>query len=370
MARGYRGVPSARESPRGAPTLARWPAARRWTSEIEALFGRPADEGVSLALVVQQHGEIVAERYGTQPANLFEAEPAPVTAATPLISWSMAKSITHAAVGSSSTTASSTCSTRRPSPEWQGTDKEAITVLDLLEMRSGLALRRGLRRRRASDVHRHAVRRRGQGPRRLRRRQAARPPAGHVSGATRRARRTSSAGSSATSSPAAPDATPADREAAMRAFLDQRLFGPPGMTDAEPRFDEAGNWVGSSYVHAPARQFARFGELYLHDGCVGRRAGAADGHGRPRPHGRRPRPRDRLRLRPPLVDVARPARARSPPTATRASTSSCSRSTTPWSCTSARPTPPSATALVARACVSLMLSNDVRDARSAVALAR
>ena len=56
---------------------------------------------------------------------------------------------------------------------------------------------------------------------------------------------------------------------ATRAFLNQRLFGPAGMVDAEPRFNHAGNWVGSSYVHAPARQFARFGELYLRDGYVG-----------------------------------------------------------------------------------------------------
>jgi CubicO group peptidase (beta-lactamase class C family) len=41
------------------------------------------------------------------------------------------------------------------------------------------------------------------------------------------------------------------------------------MTDADPRFDAAGTWIASSYVHAPARQFARFGELYLRDGCVG-----------------------------------------------------------------------------------------------------
>ena len=41
------------------------------------------------------------------------------------------------------------------------------------------------------------------------------------------------------------------------------------MPDADPRFDEAGTFVGSSYVHAPARQFARFGELYLRDGIVG-----------------------------------------------------------------------------------------------------
>jgi CubicO group peptidase (beta-lactamase class C family) len=65
------------------------------------------------------------------------------------------------------------------------------------------------------------------------------------------------------------DADAAEREAVTREFLDQRLFGPLGMTDAETRFDEAGNWVASSYVHAPARQFARFGELYLRDGMVG-----------------------------------------------------------------------------------------------------
>ena len=76
----------------------------------------------------------------------------------------------------------------------------------------------------------------------------------------------------------------------MRAFLDQRLFGPAGMPDADPRFDEAGTWAGSSYVYAPARQFARFGELYLRDGVRRRRAPAARGLGRPRQDGGRPRP--------------------------------------------------------------------------------
>ena len=55
----------------------------------------------------------------------------------------------------------------------------------------------------------------------------------------------------------------------MREFLDERLFGPAGMTSANPRFDAAGTWIGSSYVHANARDFARFGELYLRDGMVG-----------------------------------------------------------------------------------------------------
>jgi CubicO group peptidase (beta-lactamase class C family) len=52
----------------------------------------------------------------------------------------------------------------------------------------------------------------------------------------------------------------------MEQFLAERLFGPAGITSAVPKFDEAGTWVGSSYVYATARDFARFGELYRNDG--------------------------------------------------------------------------------------------------------
>ena len=38
------------------------------------------------------------------------------------------------------------------------------------------------------------------------------------------------------------------------------------MQSADPEFDEAGTWVASSYVRATARDFARFGLLYLRDG--------------------------------------------------------------------------------------------------------
>ena len=61
---------------------------------------------------------------------------------------------------------------------------------------------------------------------------------------------------------------PAKREAAMRAFLTTRLFGPAGMASAEPKFDGAGDFVGSSYVYASARDFMQFGELYHHDGVA------------------------------------------------------------------------------------------------------
>ena len=49
-------------------------------------------------------------------------------------------------------------------------------------------------------------------------------------------------------------------------FLHGRLFGPLGMTSADPEFDEAGTWVASSSMYATARDYARFGLLYLRDG--------------------------------------------------------------------------------------------------------
>jgi CubicO group peptidase (beta-lactamase class C family) len=235
--------------------------------EIDALFARPVDEGVSLAIVVQRHGEVVAERYGVRPANLFEPESLPVTPDTPMISWSTAKSMTHAAVGILVGDGRIDPADPAAVPEWRGTEKEAITLLDLLEMLSGLAFVEDYVDGEASDVIDMLF---GSGARDHAAYAAAKPllhPPGtfwsYSSGSTNIVCRILG------DVVAAPDAAPPEREAATRAFLDQRLFGPAGMPDADPRFDEAGNWVGSSYVHMPARQFARFGELYLRDGVVG-----------------------------------------------------------------------------------------------------
>jgi CubicO group peptidase (beta-lactamase class C family) len=52
----------------------------------------------------------------------------------------------------------------------------------------------------------------------------------------------------------------------MEAFLHEAIFDPLGMKSAKPRFDRAGTFIGSSYVFATARDFARFGLLYLRDG--------------------------------------------------------------------------------------------------------
>ena len=49
-------------------------------------------------------------------------------------------------------------------------------------------------------------------------------------------------------------------------YLQRELFDPLGMRTAKPRFDAAGTFIGSSFVFATARDFARFGLLYLRDG--------------------------------------------------------------------------------------------------------
>jgi CubicO group peptidase (beta-lactamase class C family) len=54
--------------------------------------------------------------------------------------------------------------------------------------------------------------------------------------------------------------------AAYERYMRERLFDPTGMTSAEPRFDAAGSWIGSSFCFAIARDFAKFGMLYLRDG--------------------------------------------------------------------------------------------------------
>lgn len=50
------------------------------------------------------------------------------------------------------------------------------------------------------------------------------------------------------------------------AYLQERLFEPLGITSIELQRDQAGRWVGGFGANATTRDFARFGLLYLNDG--------------------------------------------------------------------------------------------------------
>jgi CubicO group peptidase (beta-lactamase class C family) len=55
----------------------------------------------------------------------------------------------------------------------------------------------------------------------------------------------------------------------MMRFARQELFGPLGMRHVALEFDASGNAEASSQLLASARDWARFGQLYLNDGVVG-----------------------------------------------------------------------------------------------------
>jgi CubicO group peptidase (beta-lactamase class C family) len=55
-------------------------------------------------------------------------------------------------------------------------------------------------------------------------------------------------------------------DASYLAFPRRALFGPLGMSSAVLETDAAGTFIGSSYMYATGRDWARFGTLYLQDG--------------------------------------------------------------------------------------------------------
>jgi CubicO group peptidase (beta-lactamase class C family) len=61
-----------------------------------------------------------------------------------------------------------------------------------------------------------------------------------------------------------PEAEP-DAEAGVR-FLEERLFGPLGITSVELQRDPEGTWLGGLGANMTSRDFARFGLLYMRNG--------------------------------------------------------------------------------------------------------
>jgi CubicO group peptidase (beta-lactamase class C family) len=249
--------------PDGVP----WPT-RAWPTgpvpdgvDLEPLLDRVCDDtgplATTYAVAVVHRGRLIAERYqGALPS--FTHAPTPVTVDTPLLSWSMAKSMLHATVGLLVKDSRLDLDAPADVPEWSDADdpRHAITLRQLLAMRDGLDFVEDYVDDRTSDVIQMLF---GDGQADMAHFAADRPLT-----AAPGARFYYSSGTSNIISSVV--ARVIGSGAPYELFLRQRLFGAIGMTSATPEFDGAGTWVASSYVRATARDYARFGLLYLRDG--------------------------------------------------------------------------------------------------------
>ncbi len=256
-------------TPAVVSSLAPWPREAWPRAQAPAGLGALLDEafedpryGETNAVVVVRGGAVVAERYGGLRPH-FDRPAEEVGPTTELLSWSMAKSVLHALVGILVDEGRLDPAARAPVPEWAdpADPRHAITLADLLAMRSGLAFSEVYELDGASDVVEMLFG------------EAKADTAGFAAAkalveAPGAAFRYSSGTTNIVSRIVADQV---GRGEAYQRFIDERLLSPLRMA-ARAEFDGRGVFVASSFLHATALDFARFGLLYLRGGVVdGRR---------------------------------------------------------------------------------------------------
>lgn len=225
----------------------------RLSGLVERAFRDPPELGKTHAFLAVQGGQIVCERYGEGygPGDTYP-------------SWSMAKSITHALAGIAIEDGALDLHAPADVPEWQGAGdaRAAITLEQLLRMSSGLQFREDYVDAGVSDTIEMLF----GGGKTDTAHYAAGRPLEHAPGT----HWLYSSGTTNIIARLLAKALGLDRDG-FEAFMRSRLFEPIGMGSAIPKFDPAGNFIGSSFCYCTARDFARFGLLYLRGGvwdCV------------------------------------------------------------------------------------------------------
>lgn len=223
---------------------AAWPQGEMVTADerVSTLLADPALTGPGMrATVVVHDGRIIAEAY----ADGFFAT-------TPLLGWSMTKSVNAALIGRLMQAGALSPEINNLFPEWRGDARSQITISQLLAMQSGLAFNESY---------------------------------GDVTDVTRMLFLEPDMTRFVVSLPL--EARPGERfnyssgtsvllsrlwmgalggRAQALSFPAKALFVPLGMTSAIMEPDETGIFVGSSYMYATARDWARFSLLLLNDG--------------------------------------------------------------------------------------------------------
>jgi CubicO group peptidase (beta-lactamase class C family) len=198
------------------------------------------------AIVVVYDGRIVAERY----ARGYDKD-------TRLLGWSMSKSVTAALVGTLVASGRLALDAPPPVPEWKDRNdlRSKITLRQLLNMSSGLAFNEPYDP--GSDSTAMLFERHDMGA------YAAARPLEHAPGTFW----SYSSGTANILSRLVFQQTGGSLAANIR-YARKALFDPAGMTSVIVEPDETGTFVGSSYCYATARDWARFGLLFLDRGTI------------------------------------------------------------------------------------------------------
>jgi CubicO group peptidase (beta-lactamase class C family) len=192
------------------------------------------------AIVVVDHGRIVGEHY----AAGFKPD-------TPLLGWSMTKTVMAGVIGMLIKDGKLSLD---QAGLWTGNDgREKIRLKDLLAMSSGLQWNEAYGA--VSDVTSMLYLQPDMAG------FARSPPLAHPPGEVW----LYSSGTAVILARSAQEAR-AEEPQDLASFINVRLFGPIGITTATIEPDERGTLVGSSYMYATARDWARYGLFLLQDG--------------------------------------------------------------------------------------------------------
>ena len=191
------------------------------------------------AVAVIHKGKLVGERY--VPG---------FTADTPLLGWSMTKTVTAALIGLQVGAGKTALERKGLWPTKEGDGRDGIALTDLLSMTPGLRFNEGYGS--VSDVTRMLYLEPDMAA------YARSMPLDHPPGTTWNY----ASGTTLILSRLWQDAV----GASSLAYPHEALFMPLGMSTAVIEADARGTYVGSSYMYASAQDWARFGQFLLQDG--------------------------------------------------------------------------------------------------------
>ena len=194
------------------------------------------------AVVVAQNGRILGERYG---AGFSEN--------TPLLGWSMTKSVNAAIVGTLVKEGKLAITDQGLFADWKADKRAAVTLADMMAMSSGLEFNEDYGA--VTDVTRMLYQQGNMAD------FASNKPLTGEPGKVY----SYSSGTAVMLSRIWQN-TFADPKQAL-AWPRQKLFEPIGMNSGVLETDQHGTFVGSSYLYATARDWARFGQFLLQDGA-------------------------------------------------------------------------------------------------------